>query len=69
MKLFHKHKWVEKERFYAPPDRSSWDAKRPTQEFLEAIFFGLTTILYECQGCGKLKTVKVIGQSLKEKTP
>lgn len=67
--MFHKHKWVELERFWAP---SRENVKIPAwvlEESMTQIFFGVTTILYKCSICPKIKTVEVLGQSLKEKKP
>jgi len=66
--MFHKHKWVELERFWAPP-REGVKAQWITQEEMGRLCFGVTTILYECSDCSKRKTIEVLGQSLKEEKP
>jgi len=65
--MFHKHKWVELERFYAPPTRVV--GLVPERELSEWLCFGVTTILFQSEDGSKFKRVPIIGQSLKEKKP
>lgn len=65
MSLFHRHKWAEKERFYAPPGQGKFEIERALPELLERLAFGITIILYKCE-CGEIKTVEILGQSKPE---
>lgn len=49
MSLFHRHKWKESERLYAPPATT--------------FAFGVTTIVLKCEECGDLKTIQAVGKS------
>ena len=63
----HDHRWVEAERFYAPPrkDMPIPDSSRdPWAGYShERIALGVTTILFECE-CGVLDHTQFLGQSL-----
>ena len=64
--MFHRHKWVEIERFHAEPV-----VKLKVGTCLEPFEFqklvmGVTTILYECRRCGKQRRREILGKSTKE---
>ena len=60
--MFHKHKWIEKERFYAEP-HGNIKGNGFEQKDIERMTMGVTTILYQCE-CGKVDTVEIIGKSM-----
>ncbi len=57
--MFHKHKWVERERFYAPP--VAGDVSGTSRIGVERLRFGLTTIAFDCS-CGEMFTQELLGQ-------
>lgn len=63
--LFHKHKWIENERFYAAPANIQ-RAKNCSERLFQELIQGVTTIQYKCDCCGKCKSVEILGKSLKE---
>lgn len=64
MSLFHRHHWIESERFYANPtaDLKSTVTSAPVMLVQQALF-GLTTILFTCE-CGAKRTEEILGQSV-----
>jgi len=59
--LMHKHRWRRIAFFFAPPSgelfRRSLDG--PTRE---RATYGITTIVWECDICGKSKKMEVLGE-------
>lgn len=68
MSLFHKHKWIEKERFYAPPMGVGYELERPTERLARQIIFGITTIHYTCW-CGEDWFEQVLGKQITTQSP
>jgi len=66
MRLFHQHKWVEKERFVTPQWRIEKITGGAPEQLTREIIFGITTILYHCSICQKIKTVEILGKSREE---
>lgn len=64
--MFHKHKWDEMERFYAPPSNLIGRLKNCEPLLFQQLQQGFTTIRFECTVCGKIKTEEILGKSLKE---
>lgn len=65
--MFHKHTWKEIARTYAEPHVGTVNVERGgTQELLERMAFGVTTILWECQdpGCKKLRREELLGKEV-----
>ena len=66
--MFHRHNWIEKERFFAEP--SDMTRLRSCSEYLaQQLIQGVTTISYECIKCGKTRTKEILGKSMKEPNP
>jgi hypothetical protein len=61
--MFCKHKWTEKERFYTG-GTSSFKGRVDDDQDIERILFGVTSILYLCEKCGKHRVIEVKGKSL-----
>lgn len=67
--MFHKHKWVEIERFYAEPIVGPWKVKHCAVPLdFHMLTMGVTTILYECRDCHKPRKEQILGKSMKEFT-
>ena len=66
--MFHKHKWVEIERFYAEPEGKIKSAKNCSELLFQQLIQGFTTIRYKCDRCNKWKSIEVMGKSMKELT-
>jgi hypothetical protein len=67
LKMFHKHKWVEIERFYAEGIniKKISSGGYDLDEF-HKMASGLTTIIYRCSACLKMRTEEILGKSMKE---
>lgn len=61
----HRHIWVEDERFHAPPTEK--DVNGVSTKGLYRAIFGITTTLYHCAVCGKIKTVEILGKKIDKK--
>ncbi len=57
--IFHKHKWVIIKETYAQPATQGkfWDFRE-----LRELQCGLTTILWECSVCGKIRKKEMLGK-------
>ena len=66
--MFHRHKWIEKERFYAAPMAGLTKFKTDNLHLGQQLTQGVTTIRYECE-CTKSKTEEILGKSMKEPNP
>ncbi len=53
------HRWIETERFTAPPQAVL--ESKSTQEALERLVWGITTIILTCKDCGDMKSLEVKG--------
>ena len=62
--MFHKHKWIEVERFYAMP-RDFKNLSGGPPEMTQQMLLGVTTIRYECV-CTASKTEIILGKSTKK---
>lgn len=63
MKLFCKHEWKEIARTYAPSIGQLRSTKGyASKEFLKSLR-GITTILWECQKCQKIRREELLGKS------
>ena len=60
MGLFHKHNWVKVKETYAPPYIPTWQAA--SQDLFERAACGITTIIWECQECGKIYKEEMLGK-------
>ena len=66
--MFHKHKWVEIERFYSKPVEGISRVKNCEPVIFQQLTQGFTTIRYKCDRCDKWKITEVLGKSMKELT-
>lgn len=64
MNIFHKHKWVEQERFYVSPNSMLQEVCVPSAKLLKELTFGVTTVLYRCENCNKIKVVEILGKDM-----
>ncbi len=63
MNIFHKHKWVKIKETYAPP-RETAEFTGGSPDFAQRITFGLTTLLWECEDCKKIRKEEMLGSSV-----
>jgi len=63
MKLFHRHNWIEIERFETPPTEISSVSGGAPERTIRELVFGITTILYRCSICSGIKTVEILGKT------
>lgn len=56
--MFHRHEWVEKARTYYPPQSL---AVRCSEYLAERIMAGVTTIMWECSKCHKIRREEMLG--------
>jgi hypothetical protein len=66
--MFHKHKWIEIERFYAAPYRGG-ALTQCDRETFQKLRLGVTTIRYDCHSCPAVQYVEILGKSIKEPSP
>ncbi len=59
--MFHKHNWIKIETTYAPPVSNMFSVEGNWSETVEKLKFGLTTILWECSICQKIRKVEMLG--------
>ena len=57
--MFHKHNWVISKTTYASP--VNLGLKGVSQELGQRLLFGLTTFLWECSICKKLRKEEMLG--------
>ena len=62
MSIFHKHNWIIIKETYAPPHDSY--VKSAQSAYFERAFKGLTTILWECSTCKKIRKEEMLGKSI-----
>lgn len=60
MAWFHKHEWQRDSATYAPGTELQ-SVKGCTADEAMRIMSGVTTFVYKCQECGKLKKVECLG--------
>lgn len=60
--IWHRHKWIEVERFHAMP-LVSIEIEGASAHAVERLTFGVTTIKFECRLCGQDKFKEVLGKS------
>lgn len=62
--MWCRHKWEESERFFAqrPVELRKISSQYDDDKTMERLFFGITTILYRCEKCGKPKIVEILGR-------
>lgn len=65
--MYHKHNWIEIERFYAEPIAGPMEIKNCSDPHdLHMLTMGVTTIQYECRDCHKPRKEEILGKSMKE---
>lgn len=63
MRLFHKHNWIKIKETYAPPANRKYKAKGFINDNTpEKLAFGVTTILWECSICKKIRKEEMLGK-------
>lgn len=65
--IFHTHSWKEEARWYTPPNRGPFEASRISEETIEKIMFGVTSVELRCSVCGDLKCVVLPGDARSNK--
>lgn len=64
--IIHKHTWIEISRTYAkPPELKNISAERASGDFMNKLFLGVTTILWECMVCQELRKEELLGKELR----
>lgn len=66
--MFHKHDWKLMAKTYAPPARGITATNLDTDNIAHAVL-GVTTLLWECQACHKIRKEEMLGkeEQLKDK--
>lgn len=59
--ILHKHKWVKIKETYAEPGEEV-RGRGMSQDFIKSLMFGLTTILWECEICHKIRKEEMLGR-------
>ena len=62
MTFFHTHKFHEVERTFS--GRVKAQHMECSEELVERLTMGVTTIIQQCSECGRLRTTEVIGNAL-----
>jgi hypothetical protein len=63
--IWCRHNWVETERFETPGQLKRVSNADGDAESMQRLIFGVTTILYACKKCGAVKTIEVLGKTIK----
>ena len=58
---FHKHNWVETERFFSGCCEMK-TARNLGDLVLKQLLFGVTTIVQQCSFCHQLRTTEILGK-------
>ena len=61
--LIHTHNWKKIKETYAPPVPINLD--QASGILIERLYFGVTTILWECEKCQALKKEEMLGKEKK----
>jgi hypothetical protein len=61
--MFHRHKWAEIARTYAPP-APKWKGDNIIEPTLEKLMLGVTTIVWECSVCHKIRKEELLGEQV-----
>lgn len=61
--LCHRHYWAEDHRVFASTTTTELSVKGTSDETVQRLMFGVTTIMLKCSTCGELKTVEVLGDA------
>lgn len=59
--LFHRHRYVEEQRVFAPPV-PALQATRISPETVQRLALGLTTIIDRCR-CGRVRITEIFGDA------
>jgi len=59
---FHRHKWTIVERSYVKSIPLPTNLKC-SEQMAERMLFGLTSYIYECSACGKIRKEELLGKS------
>ena len=60
--LFHKHNWVEIARAHAPGFVGDFRMENADLHFIERMKLGVTTIIWECSVCKKIRKEEMLGK-------
>jgi hypothetical protein len=70
VRLFHTHRWVERERAITPPNPvPGTTLEHPSADLAEKLTRGCTDILLRCEECGELTTRTFYGTFKDGDTP
>lgn len=61
--MFHKHKWIKIKETYAEP-RENISGRGFSQDFVKFATFGVTTVLWECEICQKIRKEEMSGREV-----
>lgn len=66
--MFCKHEWLEIKETYAPPKGHLVERLRGVNvsDFFERLIYGVTTILWECKKCHKIRKEEMLGKGVKD---
>lgn len=63
--MFHAHKFKEQQRVYVPPVSRKIEVGRASEDMMHTIMFGVTSIMFKCEICGKVKESRLLGDHRK----
>jgi hypothetical protein len=62
MSIFCEHNWVKIKETYAEPIQEDHEVKGHPSIRMIGLFQGLTTILWECSKCNKIRKEEMLGK-------
>lgn len=64
--MFHRHTYKLIERVYAPPTEVNVKCQFMSQDVIQKLIHGYTTLIFQCcdVSCADLKTVSAIGKTV-----
>ena len=65
--MFHKHDWKIISKTFAPPITHGIEVERMSEDFMNKLVHGVTTILWECQdkNCKQIRKEEMLGKETK----
>ena len=59
--IWHAHRWVEHARTFVPPVASLPPGFECSEDLFQRLAAGVTTFVFRCERCGKLKVIEMLG--------
>lgn len=61
--MTHQHTWVETQRVFAHPPWMTFNIRNASEDMIQQLSFGVTTIVSKCSCCGELRQDRILGDA------